>query len=93
MANPKLAFQAEILIVKLMQNKKENSRQKLCEIQQLDESMAKSKTTYCHSGDEASGEIPRSGDDSMFKRLTYNKSEWQSIFRQKLILCCFSEQL
>jgi len=26
MANPKLAFQAEIPIVKLMQNKKENSR-------------------------------------------------------------------
>jgi hypothetical protein len=44
--NPKSAFQAEILIVKLMQNKKENSRHKLCEIQQLDESMAKSKTTY-----------------------------------------------
>ncbi len=46
MANPKLAFQAEISIVKLMQNKKENSSQKLGEIQQLDESMAKSKTTY-----------------------------------------------
>jgi hypothetical protein len=68
-----------------MQNKKENSRQKLCEIQQLDESMAKSKTTYFSLMDPGLKQVVRFLEVviNLWSVSTYTQNECQSISRQK----------